>query len=223
MPDRQDKPEPGNYASPPCFMHELDGEGGTTGPADPQAWRDVARWRKAERERLIAERLAIASTERTRLTERLLTALEAEIGDPADEIVSLYWPFRGEPDLRPLIEHVIDRGGEIALPVVIEKARPLRFRTWAPGEALVRGVWNILVPDKGRIVHPTVVISPVVGFDPRNYRLGYGGGFYDRTLASLPARPRVIGVGFSSAAVATIYPQPHDIPMDVIVTENGVA
>jgi 5-formyltetrahydrofolate cyclo-ligase len=223
MSDPQDEPEPGDYASPPCFMHTLDGGTADARPADPVAWRDVARWRKAERERLIAARMAIASTDRDHLTKRLLAVLQAEIGDAAGEIVSLYWPFRGEPDLRPLIEHVIDRGGEIALPVVVEKAHPLAFRTWAPGEALVRSVWNILVPAKGRVVHPTVVISPVVGFDPGNYRLGYGGGFYDRTLASLPARPRVIGVGFSSAAIPTIYPQPHDIPMDMIVTENGIA
>lgn len=68
---------------------------------------------------------------------------------------------------------------------------------------------------------PDVVIAPVVGYDPACYRLGYGGGFFDRTLASLPARPRVIGVGYGAARVPTIYPQMHDIPMDLIVTEAG--
>ena len=68
---------------------------------------------------------------------------------------------------------------------------------------------------------PDIVISPVVGYDPACYRLGYGGGFFDRTLAALPARPRVIGIGYSSARLATIHPQPHDIPMDLIVTETG--
>lgn len=215
--------EPGDYASAPCFTHELDDELRISGPSDRQAWRSVARWRKAERVRLISARMAIPMAERERLTGKLVDALLTALGDLAGQIVSLYWPFRGEPDLRPLIEHVIADGGEIALPVVVEKARPLAFRTWAPGERLERGVWNILVPATGKAVNPTVVICPVVGFDANNFRLGYGGGFYDRTLASLSVRPRVIGIGFAAAAIATIHPQPHDVPMDMIVTEKGIA
>jgi len=215
--------QPGPYASPPCFMHELDENFRPREHADESAWRDVARWRKTERERLIAARMALASGEREVLTAALVEQVAAAVGDPAGQIVSLYWPFKGEPDLRPLIDTVIKGGGEIALPVVIEKGRPLAFRTWAPGEPLERGVWKILVPAAGRTVHPTVVISPVVGHDEGGYRLGYGGGFYDRTLASLPRKPRVIGIGYSMAAIRSIYPQPHDIPMDMIVTEKGPA
>ena len=86
-----------------------------------------------------------------------------------------------------------------------------------------RGVWNIPVPRaNAKIVLPDVVIAPLVGFDPSCYRLGYGGGFFDRTLAVLHTAPRVFGVGYSQAALATIYPQPHDIPMDVVVTEDQV-
>ncbi|MEP4420404.1 MAG: 5-formyltetrahydrofolate cyclo-ligase, partial [Nitratireductor sp.] len=115
------------------------------------------------------------------------------------------------------------RGGTLALPVVVEKAAPLVFRDWRPGMKLEKGVWNIPVPPAAPAVIPDIVISPVVGFDPANYRLGYGGGFFDRTLAALPARPTVIGVGYAAAAIATIYPQPHDIAMDFIVTEAGRA
>lgn len=68
-----------------------------------------------------------------------------------------------------------------------------------------------------------MVIAPVVGFDPICYRLGYGGGLFDRTLAAMPERPRVFGVGYKQAAIPTIYPQPHDIPMDIVVTEDGIA
>ena len=98
--------------------------------------------------------------------------------------------------------------------MVIEKGRPLQFRAYRPGDRLEKGVWNIPIPAEGTAVVPDVVLAPVVGFDPHNYRLGYGGGFFDRTLAALPSRPLVIGLGYASQAIATIYPQPHDIAMD---------
>lgn len=87
---------------------------------------------------------------------------------------------------------------------------------------MIRGVWNILIPASGEAVLPDVVIAPLVGFDLAGYRLGYGGGFYDRTIAAMPAKPWVIGVGFTLARLGTIYPQAHDVAMDVIVTEEGV-
>jgi 5,10-methenyltetrahydrofolate synthetase len=105
---------------------------------------------------------------------------------------------------------------------VVEKGRPLVFRVWRQGDKLERGVWNIPVPAEGEPVFPDIVIAPLVGFDPSNYRLGYGGGFFDRTLAAMPKKPLVIGVGYMSSALPTIYPQPHDIPMDAIVTEKGI-
>jgi len=82
-------------------------------------------------------------------------------------------------------------------------------------------VWNTPVPTEGEEVLPDVVIAPLVGFDAACYRLGHGGGFFDRTLASLRRRPRVIGVGYGRLALRTIYPQPHDVPMDFIMTEDG--
>jgi 5-formyltetrahydrofolate cyclo-ligase len=135
--------------------------------------------------------------------------------------VSAYWPFRGEPDLRPWIQGLTDLGARFALPVVVEKNLPLIFRIWQRGQRLVPGIWNIPVPADGVEVIPDIIIAPVVGFDSANYRLGYGGGFFDRTLAALPSRPVVIGVGYAQAAIASVYPLPHDIPMDVIVTERG--
>ncbi|MDQ6432966.1 5-formyltetrahydrofolate cyclo-ligase [Mesorhizobium sp. LHD-90] len=184
---------------------------------------EVARWRKAERERLIGERLAIPADTRQAMAERIAAGLSACIGGFEDRTVSLYWPFRGEPDLRPWMRTVIDGGGRIALPVVVGKARPLVFRDYSPGDPLEKGIWNIPVPASGAPVVPDVVIAPLVGFDPQNYRLGYGGGFFDRTLAALPAKPLVIGIGYAMQAVATIHPQPHDIPMDRIVTAPPVA
>ena len=149
-------------------------------------------------------------------------ALGAAIGDVAGMTIGVYWPFRGEPDLGRLIDSVIRRGGICALPVVIARGTPLEFRVWAPGAPLERGIWNIPVPATGGTVAPDVVVAPVVGFDRACFRLGYGGGYFDRTLAAMPKKPRAFGVGYAQAAIPTIYPQPHDIPMDAVVTESGV-
>ncbi len=207
------------YASPPCFMHELDPNySPRVASADPVLWADVARWRKAERIRLIDARLAISADARAVMAQKIGEGLDAAVGDVSGRIVSLYWPFRGEPDLRPWMATVIERGGTIALPIVVEKAHPLIFRAYKPGDRLEKGVWNIPIPAEGDPVLPDIVVAPLVGVDRRNYRLGYGGGFFDRTLAAMPRKPLVIGVGYEMQRIATIYPQTHDIPMDVVVT-----
>ncbi|MGH7006609.1 MAG: 5-formyltetrahydrofolate cyclo-ligase, partial [Alphaproteobacteria bacterium] len=110
-------------------------------------------------------------------------------------------------------------GGTIALPVVIRKDWPLEYRKWTLETAMERGLWNIPVPSHGPCLQPSVVIAPLVGFDDAGYRLGYGGGFFDRTLAAMPARPRTIGVGYGGSRLPSIYPQPHDVRMDLIVTD----
>jgi 5-formyltetrahydrofolate cyclo-ligase len=186
-------------------------------------WPAVARWRKAERERLIAARLAISADERAAMALHIAGHLDTLIGDPAGRIVSLYWPFRGEPDLRPWVASITARGARAALPVVVQKGRPLIFRAYRPGDRLEKGVWNIPIPADGAEIVPEVVLAPVVGFDRQGYRLGYGGGFFDRTLAALPTKPLVIGVGYTSQAIPTIHPQPHDIAMDRIVTESRLS
>lgn len=214
---------PATFASPACFLHEIDpAYAGLPDPLDKQAWTDVSRWRKAERERLIAERLAVPAVARLAHGEAIAALILEEIGDLDGRIVSAYWPFRGEPDLRPFLQTVNERGGRTALPVVIEKGRPLEFHLWQTGEPLGRGVWNIPIPAEERPCRPDIVLAPVVGFDAACYRLGYGGGFFDRTLAAMAVRPCVIGLGYAGARLATIYPQMHDIPMDMIVTEAGI-
>jgi 5-formyltetrahydrofolate cyclo-ligase len=185
-------------------------------------WAEVIRWRKAERERLIAARLATSADDRAAWAAEIAKGLDRVIGDVTGLIVSVYWPFRGEPDLRAWMKQVTARGGRCALPVVVEKGQPLIFRCWAEGEPLERGVWNIPIPVAGPTVVPDVTIAPVVGFDPQCYRLGYGGGFFDRTLASLPRKPRVFGIGYEFQAISTIHVLPHDIAMDAIVTENRI-
>ncbi len=184
---------------------------------DLNDWPAIARWRKTERERLIAERLAIPADARTERSGEIARQLDVLLSNVAGRIVSLYWPFRGEPDLRPWLASLVARGATPALPVVIEKAHPLVFRAYRPGDKLEKGVWNIPIPAADAPVIPDVVIAPLVGVDPQHYRLGYGGGFFDRTLAALPRKPLVIGVGYAMQRIPTIHPQPHDIPMDRII------
>ncbi len=218
-----DTEDPAAGSSPPCSLHEVDPAwSGLPASGGPKGWPEVRRWRRAERERLIAERQGLSVDTRRDHDARIIAALETLIGDVAGRVVSACWPFRGEPDLRPLLAAIRAGGGTSALPVVVGKDRPLLFRAWAPGDPLERGVWNIPVPASGPAIAPDVVIAPVVGFDAECYRLGYGGGYFDRTLAALPSRPAVIGVGHASARLATIHPQPHDIPMQRIVTELGI-
>lgn len=221
MANREDSPF--SCASPPCMAHELaDGQDGSFFVVDEEQRRDVARWRKSERERLIAARLAYSADARKRWSEEIAAGVAEFAGNFSGRIVSFYWPFRGEPDLRPLMQTVREQGGEAALPIVVEKGKPLVFRTWRQGEALEKGVWNIPFPSGGREVVPDIVLAPVVGFDGDCYRLGYGGGFFDRTLAAMAAMPLAIGVGHECARIATIFPQPHDVPMDAVVTPGAI-
>ena len=157
--------EDGEFASPPCFMHEIDPAFGM--PVDRQQARDVARWRKVQRERLIAARLALSAEERTQHAQRIARDLDGIVTLTSSTIVSVYWPFRGEPDLRPWMTAASRKRGRVALPVVVGKGQALQFRTWHPAARLERGVWNIPFPADGPVVVPTVVIAPLVGFDAR--------------------------------------------------------
>ena len=204
-------------ASPPCFMHELD-------PAWlglPLSWEEVRAWRRAERERLIACRAAVPVLERRARDLLITNHLRAALPDLASRHIGFYWPFKGEYDPRPLVRALHREGARLALPVVVQRARPMEFRPWRPRMRLAKGVWDILVPAEGPAVQPDTLLVPLVGFDARGYRLGHGGGYYDRTLAALPRRPLAVGIGFESLRLPTIHPQPHDIPMDMIVTERG--
>lgn len=202
------------------MLHELMADGAPG--VDPEQARDVARWRKAERERLITARCALAVQDRMDqagiIAGRLAQIVAASgIASPA---VSVYWPIRGEPDLRAWMHALCHSSARVALPVATALARPLVFREWRPGARMERGLWKIPFPADGAVIVPNIVIAPLVGFDLQGYRLGYGGGFFDRTLALLDPKPLTVGVGYPDAELRTIYPQPHDIPMDWIVTAS---
>lgn len=178
---------------------------------------EIMAFRRAERARLIEARLALSPDGRAEASRQIAAELERLLEPLSSLRISFYWPFRGEPDLRAFATRVTEAGGTAYLPVVVEKGQPMIFRPWAPGGALTRGIWNIPIPDTDDVGTPDVVIAPLVGFDGGNYRLGYGGGFFDRTLAGLSPRPRVIGVGYALQRLETIHPLPHDIPMDEII------
>jgi 5-formyltetrahydrofolate cyclo-ligase len=207
-------------SSPPCLMHEFADE---LLPLSPNAeWGAVRSFRKAKRAQLLERRAALSFHDRERYSESLTAHLLATLRLGEYGVLGFYWPIRAELDLRNLARRHVEAGGIAALPVVVEKKAPVEFRQWQPGAAMQRGFWNIPIPAERRVVVPNALLIPLVGYDAAGYRLGYGGGYYDRTLAAAEPRPLSVGVGYDEAEIATIYPQSHDVPMDLIVTERRV-
>ena len=178
-------------------------------------------WRRSERERLLERRLALDAGQRQAAQTAIVQSLRDFLAAQPAACIGYYWPFKAEVDLHALMAALAAAGTVVALPVVVEKGAPMIFRAWAPGQPLARGIWNIPIPADDVRVQPTLLCVPLVGFDAAGYRLGYGGGYYDRTLASLAPRPRTIGIGYACTRLDTIHPQPHDIPLDRILTEEG--
>ncbi len=187
-------------------------------PSDPNDWESIHHWRKSKRELLIRARLKIGSKNRKQCLQVMQSRMTEILSSLPVGTIGFYWPFKGEFDFRDLVENLLNQGWKAALPVVVNKETPLEFRLWTPEIKLVPGIWNIPVPEERNILIPTVLIVPLVGFDNNNYRLGYGGGYYDRTIASFNCPPVTIGVGLDLCKLDTIFPQRHDIPMDKIVT-----
>lgn len=187
--------------------------------SDPQALRA---WRKAERERLIAARLALPPATLAAHRESIDHTIEYGFPGLAGSLVAFCWPFQNEYDARFVLARLRRAGTRTALPVVVAPKSPMIFREWRPGTPLAKGVYDIPYPADGPAVLPQAAIVPMNGFDAGGYRLGYGGGFFDRTLATLDPRPVVIGVTFELARLDTIHPQPYDIPMDYVATERGL-
>ncbi|WP_415182212.1 5-formyltetrahydrofolate cyclo-ligase [Phaeovulum sp.] len=214
------------YASPPCYAHEIDPTYFDPLGVDPQQAQDVARWRRAERTRLLTERAALSVEARKAAARTIAEHLDQFLAERFASLrgltISAWWPIKAELDLRFWLTGLAAQGARAALPLVTTRAAPLIFRAWTAETKMERGFWNIPVPAEGPALTPDIVLSPVVGWDAEAYRLGYGGGYFDRTLAALAPRPLAIGVGLDTARIATIFPQPHDIPMQAIITETGL-
>jgi 5-formyltetrahydrofolate cyclo-ligase len=184
--------------------------------------RELRAWRRTIRERLIADRMVLPPDEHKAKSDAISKTLGEHF--PAAGFASLgaYWPFRREFDCLPLMRAVVEAGGQVALPVVVGATRPLTFRPWTPETRMEAGAWTIPHPAEGPCLQPRALLIPLVGFDRDGYRLGYGAGYYDRTITAFETPPLTIGVGFELGRLPTIQPQAHDVPMDIIVTEAGV-
>jgi 5-formyltetrahydrofolate cyclo-ligase len=140
-------------------------------------------------------------------------------------VVSAFHPYQSEIDTRPLLGKLAGEGWTTCLPIVLGKGLPLEFRRWLPGEPLIKGVWGIeRPPDTALVVEPDVLIIPLLAFDRKGFRLGYGGGFYDRTLEKLRVLKNIvaIGVGYGAQEVEAVPHGAHDQPLDYMMTEKEI-
>lgn len=187
--------------------------------------------RRHLRQSMVAQRLALSDCEWERCNQALLHCLEHQFPKPPPSQcrVAFCYPMKNEPDLRPLMEKWYTAGSSLLLPVVVAKDKALRFRAWEPQAPLGLDLCGIPCPMEGPWLEPEVLFMPLNAFNLQGYRLGYGGGFFDRTLAELnqswPASPpawgpRRIGVGFDFQQSDDFIPEPHDQPLDLIVTET---
>jgi 5,10-methenyltetrahydrofolate synthetase len=190
---------------------------------------EIMAWRKAQRQRLLEARLAMSAEARQQASVRIMAHLDGFCRRRGwlqpGTVVSAWWPLRGEPDLRPWLRRLHEEGLVAALPLVVEKAAPLHFRVWQPGCRMEKGFWDIPQPADATEVEPDVFISPAVGYDGAGYRLGYGGGYFDRTLAhrQMTGRPfHAVMVAYASMRLESIQPLPHDIAFEATITEAAV-
>lgn len=178
-------------------------------------------FRSALRERLIAAREALAPAQHRVASSAIETHLERLLKRLAPAVIGFCWPFRGEFDCRPLMIRCQARGAHTALPVMVAPRTAMIFREWREDSAVIEDRYGIHIPREGATLVPEVILMPVNAFDEAGYRLGYGGGYFDRTLAALDPRPVAVGVGFELARVASIRPQAYDQRLDYVVTEAG--
>lgn len=171
----------------------------------------------------LAKRIALDNDTHTALSNQIEAHLAALLTPLPAQTLAFCAPFRGEFDTRPLATRLMERGWRCAMPIVETDDGPMSFRGWTPDCAMDADRFGIPIPASGETLVPGIVLLPLVAFDPQGYRLGYGGGYFDRTLAAMLPRPLAIGVGFDLARVNDIRPQPHDIRLDAMVTEAGIA
>jgi 5,10-methenyltetrahydrofolate synthetase len=168
---------------------------------------------------MASRRAALAGAEHEALSARIVAHALATL--PKPRVAAFCWPIKHEPDVRPLLASWRSTDVRAALPVVVAESEALRFREWSPESRLEADRYGIPTPSTGEWLTPDLILLPLNGFDGAGYRLGYGGGYFDRTLAALVPRPLAVGVGFEINRVASIRPEAHDQRLDWIITENG--
>ncbi len=191
-------------------------------PADLQAQK------KAMRAALIARREAMP--DRLARNEALQRVMRVWLLERPDTVIGAYWPIKGEFDPLPALYRwkeaetsAIDgKHRRLGLPVVDKIHKTLTFHAWYPGCDMEPDAYGIPKPKDTEVIVPTLLFVPCVGYGIGGYRLGYGGGFYDRTLATLSPKPFTVGLGYTSGFVDDFEPESHDQPLDAILNDNGV-
>tara|TARA_R110001599_G_scaffold64023_3_gene179318 strand:+ start:980291 stop:980845 length:555 start_codon:yes stop_codon:yes gene_type:complete len=171
------------------------------------------------RANLITARNAIINDQRTLLDNNIATKILTWWQTNQFHSLGVYWPMRGEPDLHPLYATLHAQGVRLALPVVVAPAHPLQFMYWTPGEEVNKDRYGACVPAaQNEVIKPDALLIPCLGFTRSGYRLGYGGGFYDRTLALKP-RPYTVGVAYANGETE-FAPETYDVVLDLIITDT---
>lgn len=183
---------------------------------------ELTQWRKTQRSHLLALRCAASATDHAQWSAAIEAHLRHAFALSAPWVVGFCWPYQAEFDARPFAAWLHARGVQTALPVVVAKGQPLEFRAWWPGVAMAPGMYDIPVPLGTEVLVPDVLLVPPVGIGAAGDRLGYGGGFFDRTLAAIAPPPITIATAFELARLPTTRPQAHDVLMDLVLTEAGV-
>lgn len=200
----------------------------TSSPAVPPFnWQQPCLDKKQLRRQLQQERLNMAN--RAQRIDQLQTVLRLWLATRREKTIGAYWAIKGEFDALPALfrwwestELETKEQRRIGLPVINSATKQLTFHVWYPGCPMEEDAYGIPKPKDTEAFHPELLLVPCVGFGPGGYRLGYGGGFYDRTLSDLQPRPVTVGVAFDQAFVPWLKPEPHDMPLDIILTNQGV-
>ena len=191
-------------------------------PPSAEHSTDSSVYRAALRRERLAARLALDAASHAALSAGIEAQLRTLLTTLPPQTLAFCAPVRGEFDARPLATELLGLGWQATMPVVVAPASPMIFRAWSPASVMGADRHGIPIPADGPELRPDIVLLPLVAFDAQCFRLGYGGGYFDRTLAARVPRPQAIGVGFELARVGDIRPQAHDLRLDAIVTEAGV-
>jgi 5-formyltetrahydrofolate cyclo-ligase len=184
---------------------------------------EPSRDKKTLRRQLQAERQSLI--DRHQRAMHLQEVLRVWLLSRDDHLIGAYWPIKGEFDALPALYRWTEAhdNRRIGLPVIDKTTKQLAFHTWYPGCEMEEDAYGIPKPKDTERFHPTLLVVPCVGYGPGGVRLGYGGGFYDRTLATLAPRPYTVGLAYSHGFVPWLDAEPHDVPLDAVLNEEGVA
>jgi 5,10-methenyltetrahydrofolate synthetase len=183
---------------------------------------EPSRDKKSLRRQLQAERLSLV--DRHQRSMQLQEVLRVYLIERRELLIGAYWPIKGEFDALPALYRwsEAEPGRRIGLPVIDRDSRQLRFHVWFPGCPMEDDAYGIPKPTGTEAFAPELLLVPCVGYGPKGVRLGYGGGFYHRTRAALRPRPFTVGVGFAHGYVPWLEAEPHDVPLDAMLVEDGV-